>query len=184
MDIVALGFLVFVMNTERRILPQYGSHCTCCLMWKALHPLHAPVPDYFNCSSQSPIFSLKLFILMQCSSNQPLHPYYHPSTSLLSTLNAEELLKFPSLFNTAYKKTSSNLSLLPFLPSSFPLVLPITIIMKQMCSMKTIDLYFGSYTESIQFSLRLKIPSRSSQTRAFRNIGTSHILTYKCDFKY
>jgi len=122
MDMVSLRFLVSLMNIERRILPQCGAHCTCSHTRKALHPLlllHAPVPDYFNSLSQLCIFSLKVFILMQYSSNWPLHPCCHPSTSLPSTLYAEELLEFFSLFNTAYTKTSSNLSLLSFLPSSF-----------------------------------------------------------------
>lgn len=106
---MSLGFLISLKNTERGILPQYGSLLH--LFPYAKSPTTTAPP---LCSSPRLlhlltlcIFPLKLFLLMQAIRHSN---HCHVSAYLLSTLYPKELLGIPSLVNTSCKKTSPTTS--------------------------------------------------------------------------
>lgn len=140
---MSLGFLVSLKNAERGILPQYGSLLHLFPYAKSPTTTAPPLcsgPGLLHLLTPAVYFPSQAIPLD--ASNQTQHPSscFHVSALHLTSQGAW----FPISSQHFLQKDLLNiLSLLFFAPCSFPLVLSITVIMKQTCSMKTVNQCFG-----------------------------------------
>lgn len=129
--------------------------------------------------------SLKLFIVMQCSSNQPLPsalPSFHISALHLMCWGTAWV---PLFIQHCLQKDLKQL--LPLILSSFflPSCPPNNNHYKtNMQHENCWPVFWQVHWKYSQFYLWMKIVSRSSLTIAFRKRLTSHIVIHKCGFKY
>lgn len=175
MDLVALGFLVSLTNTEGRILPQYGSHCSRSLMLKVLQALlltRAPVPH----SSRA----IHLDAMFKQPATASMSPSFHISALHLTCWGTARVPLF--IQHCLQKELRQPLPLLSlFLPSCLS---NNNHYKTNMQHENCWCVFWQLHWKYSPFSLWMKIVSISSLTVAFRNIVTTHIVICKCGFKY